>query len=64
MNTAMAPAMKKAGTRQRTTCSRAYQLSNASPSRMALSKRAAPTGMKKASRNAATMPPSHLNSVG
>jgi len=36
--TAIAPAMKKAGTRQRRTCSRAYHLVNASASKIALLK--------------------------
>ncbi|EKD34155.1 MAG: hypothetical protein ACD_75C02447G0001 [uncultured bacterium] len=42
--TPIAPAMKKAGTRQSRTCSRAYHLTRWKASRMALSKRTEPIG--------------------
>jgi hypothetical protein len=43
----MAPAMKKAGTRQSSTCSRAYHLVRARASVTAPSKRGKPTGSQK-----------------
>ncbi len=44
--TPIAPAMKKAGTRQSRTCSRAYHLASWNASSSAPSKRAVPTGRK------------------
>jgi hypothetical protein len=60
--TAIAPAMKNAGTRQSTTCSRAYHLASASASTTALSNRSTPTGSQKHSPKTASNPASFFHS--
>ena len=45
--TAITPAMKKAGSRQRMTCSRAYHRARSSVASMAVMKRSLPSGRKK-----------------
>jgi hypothetical protein len=61
--TPIAPAMKKAGIRQRSTCSRAYHLTRWRDSVIAPSKRALPTGSQKQARKTARIQASGLHSV-
>jgi len=63
MNTPMAPAMKNAGTRHSSTCSRAYHLLRCSASMMPPVKRSQPTGSQKNSRNTTTIAASFFHSV-
>src|SRR4030042_1074856 len=50
-NTPIAPAMKNAGTRHRSTCSRAYHFTSSNASRSALSNRGTPTGSQAGAAN-------------
>src|SRR4030042_5002746 len=55
-NTPIAPAMKNAGTRHSSTCSRAYHFTSSNASRSALSNRGTPSGSQYAAAKSARMP--------